>query len=106
MAYLNEGYFGELEEFLDRFKNKDADDCDSYVNTLYEKDSDDENSNIEYDFWDELHKVMTKAGYQYTYQYCGGFDSPGYDISYYCIAFVNPNYDNNIVTVPVKFERF
>lgn len=99
MAYLQENYFGDLEEFLDRFRNENGSDMDSYNATLYEKDA--EGKNVEVDFWDELDKIMEANNIEYTTQHCGGFDSPGYDISCYCIAFIN---NGKLVTTPVAFE--
>lgn len=99
MAYLQENYFIDLEDFLDRFRNENGSDMDSYNETLYEKDEN--GKTIEIDFWEELDKIMKANGISYETQNCGGFSSPGYDITCYCIAFIN---NGKIVTTPVAFE--
>ena len=94
-----------LEEMLERFRNKESDNEDSYERTLYISNPENPYEDIEYDFDEELEKAMKKVGItNWTMQECGGFDSPGYDISCYCLAYIDLN--GELITIPIVFEIF
>lgn len=98
--------YKELEDFLDRFRNKENEyNEDSYERTLYIPVEGEDNLDDEVDFYDELEKVMEKIGItQYEMTNCGGFDSPGYDITCYCISYID--LEGRLQTIPVNFEIY
>ena len=49
-------------------------------------------------------EVKNKFNTKCTHQYIGGFDSPGYDIDCYAIAFIDE--DGNVEIVPYNKERY
>ena len=61
-----------------------------------------ENGNEE-SFEDELYKILEEKSIQYEYTYIGGFDSPGYELSCYCLSIVE---DGKLYTFPIKFEMY
>lgn len=93
----------ELEKMLERFRTKDeSEDC--YERYLYIP-TDDPDCDEELEFGDELDKVMKKIGItEYSFQNCGGFDSCGYSIDCYCIAYIDKQ--GKLQTIPVAFECY
>lgn len=84
----------EIQDLLEKFTNYNSSNDDSY---LWDIDN--------LDFSDELDRVMKEIGItQYTLTSIGGFDSPGYDISCYCLAYIDMN--NKLQTIPINFECF
>lgn len=60
---------------------------------------------IELDFEEELAKLMKEENIeQWELVNCGGFDSPGYDISCYCLSWIDK--DNKLCTQDIQFEIF
>ena len=97
--------YEQLEEMLERFRNKDSDTEDSYERTLYVPNPENPEEDIEYDFNEELAKAMKKVGIEnWHMQECGGFDSPGYDISCYCLAYID--LCGKLITIPIAFECY
>lgn len=96
--------YEEIENVLNKFRRKDNDfDEDSYESTLYIQDTEDETTDIEYDFEEEIEKAFKKIGItQYDFCYIGGFDSPGYDLICKCISYID--LEGRLQTIPVKFE--
>ena len=94
-----------LEEMLERFRNRNSDNEDSYERTLYVPNPENPEEDIEYDFEEELAKAMKKVGIEnWHMQECGGFDSPGYDISCYCLAYID--LCGKLITIPIAFECY
>ena len=97
------GAYKELEEMLDRFK--DSSDDNSYYGEGYNRTIRNDITGEEIEFEEELNKVMKNIGIkQYYFTYCGGFDSPGYDIDCYCISYID--LEGRLQTIPVYFELY
>lgn len=95
--------YEELENMLERFKAKNENE-DCYKRYLYVPK---ENSKYdeELEFEDELDKAMKAIGIPtYSFQNCGGFDSCGYSIDCYCLAYIDKS--DNLITIPVAFECY
>lgn len=92
-----------LDKVLDRFaEDKDN---DTYHRTLYIPSQEDPECDDEVDFFEEIKKAMDEIGItQWDYINCGGFDSPGYDISCYCISYID--LEGRLQQIPVAFECY
>lgn len=85
--------YEELEKMLDKFRKED----DIYNRYI----TDGADGELEFDT--EIDKVMKEIGItQWDFTNCGGFNSPGYDIDCYCLAYIDM--DNRLQTIPVAFE--
>lgn len=89
----------ELDDVLNKFRDMDIGDQNSYHRTIYTEPRE------ELDFFEEISKVMSDNNVtQYEFTYCGGFDSPGYDIDCYCISYIDLK--GRLQTIPVHFEIY
>ena len=85
--------YEKLEEMLERFRK----DEDNYSRYRFG------GADGEIEFDEELDKVMKEIGItQWDFTGCGGFNSPGYDIDCYCLAYVD--LEGRLQTIPVAFE--
>ena len=89
----------EIENFLEEWANKRED-------KTYIEYKPIENSEEELYIWDELKKLIDTLDdiINWDYVYCGGFDSPGYSISCYCLIIIAK--DNKLITYPVEFDCY
>ena len=89
---------------LDRFKDS-SDDNSYYGGEGYNRTIRNDTTGEEIEFEEELDKVMKNIGIkQYYFSYCGGFDSPGYDIDCYCISYID--LERRLQTIPIYFELY
>jgi hypothetical protein len=89
----------EIENFLEEWENKESDTENSYIRYKYNEETEDE---IEFD--SELNKLLKTLNIKYSWDYIGGFDSPGYGISCESLAIVTPKGD--LITYPLNFESY
>ena len=91
----------KIEQFLKEWKREDDNYQleDSYLNCKYI-----EETNEEIEFETELDKLFKNNNFiNYSFTYVGGFDSPGYDLSCYCLSIVE---NGELYTFPIKFEYY
>lgn len=92
---MEKTFDSELERVLDFFRE----DEDTYKYTIFGNEEDDQE---EYEFYEEIKKVMNEFNVTWEFTNCGGFDSPGYSIDCYCLAYIDPK--TGLQTIPVAFE--
>lgn len=78
-----------------------ADDIRRYINEAIDRYEDD---NEKADLDAICHEVREKFGVKCDYTYTGGFDSPGYDIDCYAIAFIG--LDGELYLMDYSYERY
>lgn len=88
----------ELEKLLEDWKD-DQHSEDSYL--MYKED---EKTGEEYSLDETLSDFFNQyENVQWTLDYVGRFDSPGYDLWCYCLAVV---YEGKLFTYPLKEENY
>ena len=91
----------KIEHFLKEWKRKDYNYQleDSYLRYKYIEETD-----KEIDFEIELNTLFENNNFvNYEFTYIGGFDSPWYDLSFYCLSIID---NNKLYTFPIKFECY
>ena len=91
----------KVEQFLKEWEKKDDNYQleDSYLSCKYI-----EEKNEEIEFETELDKLFENNNFiNYKFTYIGGFDSPGYDLSCYCLSIIE---NGELYTFPIKFECY
>ncbi len=94
----------KIEQFLKEWERQDDNYQleDSYLNCKYIEETNEEVEEIEFET--ELNKLFKNNDFtNYTLTYIGGFDSPGYDLSCYCLSIIE---DEKLYTFPIKFEYY
>lgn len=89
----------EIEDFLEEWKIDNE-------NEIYTEYKLIKNGEEELFIWDELKKLIDTLDdiINWDYAYCGGFDSPGYSISCYCLIIITK--DNKLIDYPMQFDYY
>ena len=86
-----------IDKILEKFKNKDGSDENSYYEYI------EETNGLELSFEEELTKIFQEIGIiQYDFCNIGGFVSPGYSITCLCISYID--LEGRLQTIPVNYE--
>ena len=85
----------KIENFLSKWRIEE----NKYQRYIYNQEK-----GIEYEFDTELYNFLkNEKNIQYELVYIGSFESPGYDIEYYCLAIV---VEGKLYTYSINFENF
>lgn len=86
-----------IDKILEKFKNEDGSDKDSYYEYIEEANG------LELSFEEELTKIFQEIGIiQYNFCNIGGFVSPGYSITCLCVSYID--LEGRLQTIPVNYE--
>lgn len=89
----------KIEELLEKFKNKENSNEDSYYEYIEELDD------LELSFEEELIKIFKEIGItQYNICNIGGFHSCGYDLKCLSVSYID--LDGKLKVIPVNYESF
>lgn len=88
-----------VNNFIEQWRKIGGNDC--LYQYIY-----DENTGNELDFGECLYDFISSQDdiKDYEFTYCGGFDSPGYDMSAYCISIIDST--GKLYSIPVLFENY